>query len=523
MEDVAEEVAPAGPPAVPPLFLSTYSVDHRLTIGPILDAFGAPVPGKEVIMEEAPLPRRLKGPYTMASGDFSSDDEDSDDDSDDDPDGALDDIGDADMEAGAARADVCVRIGALTVLRWGRIVRCRPGYHTPRVLYPVGYRAVRVFWGPRAPSQRSLYVCEVQPSREVALSEGGQVRPLGRLAAIQTPMPPVFVITSVMDPTLRVTGRDPEAAFKELKVQLASRGVLDARLCLTASRGKKSATVQSGAAFFGVSLPGVQSVLEALPHATEAMIIPKGTDWPKYTFQYYQPTFGDILDARAKRDSDALRLRSNPTGCARTEKYGRREATAAPKSGGVRRVADNADPLGHAEEDVGTESRASLSLTEHEPVQLLKMYKQMKEIPLEERVQARRSPIHGWGLFTLQSFAKNHMIVEYCGEVIRQPVGDRREIEYEKTGASTCYLFRLDKDYIVDATNRGCCARFINHSCDPNSYSKIIAAESEKKIVIFALRDLGVGEEVTYDYKFPFEEEKIPCRCGAKNCRGRMN
>jgi hypothetical protein len=31
----------------------------------------------------------------------------------------------------------------------------------------------------------------------------------------------------------------------------------------------------------------------------------------------------------------------------------------------------------------------------------------MKEIPLEERVQARRSPIHGWGLFTLQSFAKN--------------------------------------------------------------------------------------------------------------------
>ncbi len=57
----------------------------------------------------------------------------------------------------------------------------------------------------------------------------------------------------------------------------------------------------------------------------------------------------------------------------------------------------------------------------------------------------------------------------------------------------------------------------------PNSYSKIIAAESEKKIVIFALRDLGVGEEVTYDYKFPFEEEKIPCRCGAKNCRGRMN
>jgi histone-lysine N-methyltransferase MLL1 len=57
----------------------------------------------------------------------------------------------------------------------------------------------------------------------------------------------------------------------------------------------------------------------------------------------------------------------------------------------------------------------------------------------------------------------------------------------------------------------------------PNSYSKIIQVEGEKKIVIFACRPLFRGEEVTYDYKFPFEEEKIPCRCGAANCRGRMN
>ncbi len=57
----------------------------------------------------------------------------------------------------------------------------------------------------------------------------------------------------------------------------------------------------------------------------------------------------------------------------------------------------------------------------------------------------------------------------------------------------------------------------------PNSYSKIVSVEGDKKIVIFALRDLRADEEVTYDYKFPFEEEKLPCSCGAKNCRGRMN
>jgi hypothetical protein len=137
------------------------------------------------------------------------------------------------------------------------------------------------------------------------------------------------------------------AAFKELKVQLASRGVLDARLCLGTTRGRKPTTSQSGAAFFGVSLPGVHSVLELLPHSTEAMIIPKGawewgraplllffpqpplsvtletprrhqasdlyfltvvhpvsnspcagSDWVKYAFQYVQPSFLEVCDGR---------------------------------------------------------------------------------------------------------------------------------------------------------------------------------------------------------------------------------
>ena len=44
-----------------------------------------------------------------------------------------------------------------------------------------------------------------------------------------------------------------------------------------------------------------------------------------------------------------------------------------------------------------------------------------------------------------------------------------------------------------------------------------------KKIIIFAMRALRAGEEVLYDYKFPFEEEEIECNCGSPNCAGRMN
>ena len=45
----------------------------------------------------------------------------------------------------------------------------------------------------------------------------------------------------------------------------------------------------------------------------------------------------------------------------------------------------------------------------------------------------------------------------------------------------------------------------------------------DKHIVIYALRDLNVGEELQYDYQFALGGEKIECHCGAPTCWGRMN
>jgi SET domain-containing protein len=44
---------------------------------------------------------------------------------------------------------------------------------------------------------------------------------------------------------------------------------------------------------------------------------------------------------------------------------------------------------------------------------------------------------------------------------------------YEKLGMGSSYLFRLDDTLVVDATRRGCYARFINHSCDPNCVAQV--------------------------------------------------
>jgi len=102
-------------------------------------------------------------------------------------------------------------------------------------------------------------------------------------------------------------------------------------------------------------------------------------------------------------------------------------------------------------------------------------------------------------------------------------IADIREKRYEESGIGSSYLFRIDDDSIIDATKKGNLARFINHSCEPNCYARVITLSGEKKIVIYAKRDINIGEEITYDYKFPIEENKIPCFCGAPRCRGTLN
>ncbi|XP_066246858.1 histone-lysine N-methyltransferase trithorax [Euwallacea similis] len=133
-----------------------------------------------------------------------------------------------------------------------------------------------------------------------------------------------------------------------------------------------------------------------------------------------------------------------------------------------------------------------------------------------------RSRIHGKGLFCLRDIEPGEMVIEYAGEVIRSILTDKREKFYNSKGIG-CYMFRVDDNFVVDATMKGNAARFINHSCDPNCYSKVVEIVGHKHIIIFALRRILSGEELTYDYKFPFEEDKIPCTCGARRCRKFLN
>ncbi|MGH0182731.1 UNVERIFIED_CONTAM: hypothetical protein FKN15_010334 [Acipenser sinensis] len=128
------------------------------------------------------------------------------------------------------------------------------------------------------------------------------------------------------------------------------------------------------------------------------------------------------------------------------------------------------------------------------------------------------------GLFCKRNIDAGEMVIEYSGIVIRSVLTDKREKYYDSKGIG-CYMFRIDDFDVVDATMHGNAARFINHSCEPNCYSRVINVEGQKHIVIFALRPIYRGEELTYDYKFPIEDasSKLHCNCGAKRCRRFLN
>jgi len=139
-----------------------------------------------------------------------------------------------------------------------------------------------------------------------------------------------------------------------------------------------------------------------------------------------------------------------------------------------------------------------------------------------KKLKFEKSTIHAWGVFAMENIERNEQVVEYIGEYISPEIADERQQVYQENGIDD-YMFRANDDVIIDATMKGNKARFVNHSCDPNCYTRPLLVDDTPRVVIYAKRQIMAGEELTYDYKFPLEEIKIPCHCGAKSCRGFLN
>ncbi|XP_059400417.1 histone-lysine N-methyltransferase SETD1B-A-like isoform X1 [Carassius carassius] len=258
-----------------------------------------------------------------------------------------------------------------------------------------------------------------------------------------------------------------------------------------------------------------------------------GNDWLNDTLWVHHPptNMGSTSGLKKKRKEDGIR--DHVTGCARSEGYykiDKKDKMKYLKSSHLQSEEPDVDTQGKsipAQPQVSTragserrsEQRRLLSSFSCDS-DLLK-FNQLKF--RKKKIRFCKSHIHDWGLFAMEPIAADEMVIEYVGQNIRQVIADMREKRYEEKGIGSSYMFRVDHDTIIDATKCGNFARFINHSCNPNCYAKVITVESQKKIVIYSRQPINVNEEITYDYKFPIEDDKIPCLCGAENCRGTLN
>jgi SET domain-containing protein len=126
------------------------------------------------------------------------------------------------------------------------------------------------------------------------------------------------------------------------------------------------------------------------------------------------------------------------------------------------------------------------------------------------KLEVRESRIYGRGCFALTAFAGRKKIALYAGEVVQ---GSRR-IEARLRGQDAIKVIRLAGDLAVDGAAGGDETAFINHSCDPNAFMRIVPGG---KVAFFALRDIHPGEEITIDYRDPDHPEV--CCCWADGCR----
>lgn len=140
------------------------------------------------------------------------------------------------------------------------------------------------------------------------------------------------------------------------------------------------------------------------------------------------------------------------------------------------------------------------------------------------RVAVRNSPIHGRGVFAVNSIARGARILEYTGERMSHAEADRRYGDLHE-GSSHTMLFAATDKVVIDATKRGGPARWINHSCAPNCE----ANEEDGRVFIDAIRPIRPGQELSYDYNLVLEERHTPklkrehpCHCGAPKCRGTL-
>ncbi|KAK2494792.1 hypothetical protein MC885_008459, partial [Smutsia gigantea] len=127
----------------------------------------------------------------------------------------------------------------------------------------------------------------------------------------------------------------------------------------------------------------------------------------------------------------------------------------------------------------------------------------------------------GWGLRAAKDLPSNAFVLEYCGEVLDHKEFKARAKEDARNKNIHYYFMALQNDEIIDATQKGNCSHFMNHSCEPNCEAQKWRVNGQLRIGFFTTKLVPSGSELTFDYQFEtYGKEAQKCFCGSANCRG---
>ncbi|XP_030052678.1 histone-lysine N-methyltransferase 2D [Microcaecilia unicolor] len=359
------------------------------------------------------------------------------------------------------------RVGGLIFHAIGQLLPHQmPDFHSVMALYPVGYEATRIYWSMRYNNRRCCYRCRIyennsRPEFMVQVIEHGHED------IVLTDSSPQAVWNRIIEPVAKMRREtDMLRLFPEYL---------------------------KGEELFGLTVHAVLRIAESLPGVENCQ---------NYLFRY------------GRHPLMELPLMINPTGCARSEPkiltHYKRPHTL------------NSTSMSKAYQSTFT-GETNTPYSKQFVHSKSSQYRRLKT-EWKNNVYLARSRIQGLGLYASKDIEKHTMVIEYIGTIIRNEVANRREKIYEEQNRGI-YMFRINNEHVIDATLTGGPARYINHSCAPNCVAEVVTFDKEDKIIIISSRRIPKGEELTYDYQFDFEDDqhKIPCHCGAWNCRKWMN
>lgn len=121
----------------------------------------------------------------------------------------------------------------------------------------------------------------------------------------------------------------------------------------------------------------------------------------------------------------------------------------------------------------------------------------------------------GLGVFTARPISKGAVIVaDEDGTLHRRALPLAAALAQGWDQAHD--LFQIGHDLFLPP--RGCFDDLFNHSCEPSGGWRLTQSGAR----FLAIRDLTVGDELTYDYSCHLlgPDERMTCACGTRACRG---